>query len=275
MNPQKFLIVGAVGLIVILATSSFLISQYSTVSEDSFETVDDTIPNVSGTIPTANVPGTTSTPFSNTQNPTRENEGIRGPSVVKVGELRSWASDPVPSGVGKISYKFCWGDGTCGYGGTEEFTYADSSQPATVLHAYAKTGDYVITVDVRDEEGSKVTRTFKVKVTPSDSGINIENSSSLNGSVGKYLYVKFIITGNKVSYQWEVSSGSLPPGLVIKGAALPGGECEESDNCPAEDNNYIMLQGTPTKAGTYTFEITVLDGQGKAGVGRFTSVIDN
>jgi len=59
-----------------------------------------------------------------------------------------------------------------------------------------------------------------------------------NGSVGQSYSAHLVATGGVPPYNWSLSSGSLPPGLSVQGQ---------------------QILGTPTKAGTYSFSVTVGD----------------
>ena len=139
------------------------------------------------------------------------------------------------------------------------------------------------------QDGSAVTtvepgafQTITIPLQPVGGGeIKIEARSSLNGTVGQYFSAVFVTSGGIASYRWQVSAGTLPPGLKlldIPPGGVPPSPCyidlEGKTICPPPRvHNTIFLQGTPTQAGTYKFEITVQDSQGNRGSAVFVSII--
>lgn len=209
------------------------------------------------------------TPSQNTQG-TVNVDGITGPPVVRQYEIRSWAADPPPNSRGKVTYRYCWGDGICGYGGTEEFNYADGSRPATTLHVYEETGEYTLRVDARDDTGT-VTRRFKITVVPPITSISIEPQGSLDGKLDAQMWIQLKFRGATAPYHFKLTSGALPPGISLQKPQLSGAPCPPCLPDPPQD--FVYLAGTPTKAGTYTFEIMAYDDAGHVGTRSFTSVI--
>lgn len=109
--------------------------------------------------------------------------------------------------------------------------------------------------------------------------ISVSTRSDLNGAVGKSFQATFYAEGGVPSYSFAVSSGSLPPGLELVRSPLPMAQCAivpsfpERTICPEYKETSIWLQGAPTQAGTYTFELTAKDQQGASGSASFTAVI--
>ena len=62
--------------------------------------------------------------------------------------------------------------------------------------------------------------------------------------------------GGRGPFAWSISSGSFPPGLSLSG-----------------DGRSIQVSGTPTQAGTYTFEVTAIDALGGTATRSYTVVI--
>lgn len=85
--------------------------------------------------------------------------------------------------------------------------------------------------------------------------INVSPSLALPpppvGGVGAPYTDQFTVTGGTSPFVWSISSGSLPPGLVLNSATG-------------------LLSGTPTAAGSYTFTVRVVDASGQAATQSLT-----
>jgi hypothetical protein len=99
--------------------------------------------------------------------------------------------------------------------------------------------------------------------------ISISSSSSLAGTAGQYFGATFGISGGTPPYTWVQSAGVLPPGLQLQSQQVPcGNTYEGAPPCPLSE--IILLAGTPTQAGTYTFAISATDSAGATGKQVFT-----
>jgi hypothetical protein len=98
-------------------------------------------------------------------------------------------------------------------------------------------GEFAVTVQVRDSEGQTASRAFTLTVLLRPS---VLTTSLPNGRVADP-YSATLQASGRAPFRWSVSSGNLPPGLSLN----------------AESG---VLSGTPTLHGTFTFEITVTDG---------------
>ena len=96
---------------------------------------------------------------------------------------------------------------------------------------------HLITMKIKDAKGNTSVKSFTVKVTQND-GITFSPDKLPDGKVGtnyrETLTAK--LSGSSVSPTWSLSSGSLPAGLSLN--ASTG-----------------TITGTPTTAGSYTFEV--------------------
>ncbi len=138
--------------------------------------------------------------------------------------------------------------------------------------------------------------------------ITIRTASGLSGAVGKYFQAAFVAGGGAPPYSWSVSEGALPPGLQLASPpATPPCRIDSSGReiCVYETTatrlpqpttagssigieepviaktrpprpvkqNILWLQGTPTQAGTYKFQLTAKDQNGNKGSGTFVVTV--
>ncbi|MCM3921831.1 putative Ig domain-containing protein [Frankia sp. AiPs1] len=71
------------------------------------------------------------------------------------------------------------------------------------------------------------------------------------GEVGAAYTDQFTVSGGTAPYAWSISSGSLPPGLILNAATG-------------------LLSGTPTTAGSFPFTVRVADASGQAATQSLT-----
>ena len=128
-----------------------------------------------------------------------------------------------------------------------------SGNRLTLAGTPTKAGTYSFTLTVKDSNGNKATKSFTVKV------INpmVINYTFTDGTVGTS-YSDFVtVSGGTAPYTWTYT-GTLPKGLRGTYSA-----------------NKMTLAGTPTKAGAYSFTLTVKDSNGNKATKSFTvKVID-
>ncbi|ABR49921.1 copper amine oxidase domain protein [Alkaliphilus metalliredigens QYMF] len=144
----------------------------------------------------------------------------------------------------------------------------NSVASGSVIPISLNTGNNTITIVVTAENGSIKTYTIIVNRASSNAGGSI-NSSSRDGSSTQNLAIvktnpteaiegiaysySFIATGGGKGYSFKITSGALPEGLTL-----------------SKDG---VISGTPTKAGTYQYTITVTDQNGRVVRHSFTQVI--
>lgn len=98
-------------------------------------------------------------------------------------------------------------------------------------------GSFSFVLQVQDNNGTKVTKTFTIDVS---SPVTITTASLLSWTANSSVAYSQALaaTGGTVPYTWSVTSGALPNGLQI----IAG-----------------VITGTPTTAGTYNFTVTATD----------------
>jgi hypothetical protein len=134
-----------------------------------------------------------------------------------------------------------------GQGGTPPYTFniTSGSVPGLTLNssgAYTgtptQTGTYFITVEVRDANGVRNSRTLQVVIT--GASLTIPAQTLPNGITGVAYSATLQATG-ATGITWSIPSGSLPPGLTL-------------------DPQSGQITGTPTTAGTFNFTASAAAG---------------
>ncbi|MCZ2148812.1 MAG: Ig domain-containing protein [Bryobacterales bacterium] len=113
-------------------------------------------------------------------------------------------------------------------------------------------GTFNFTAQVTDSLQGTASRTFSIQVVASNA-LQILTASLSGGTVGVPYSQQVQATGGAPPYSWSVSVGALPPGLSI-----------------ATVNNFGVISGTPTAAGTFNFTIQVFDSQEHTASRSFT-----
>ncbi|WP_449396272.1 putative Ig domain-containing protein [Devosia riboflavina] len=106
------------------------------------------------------------------------------------------------------------------------------------------------TLVATDANGFSVNRSFTVDVATNQGTAQMPGSLA-DGQVGLVYNGSAASTGGTSPLSYSVTQGSLPPGLTLNTASG-------------------ALEGTPERAGTYLFTITVTDGDGRVNSGQYT-----
>jgi len=114
-------------------------------------------------------------------------------------------------------------------------------------------GTFTFTVQVADSTGRRVSSSFSVTVTPPSLTI-VTGASLPPGTVGMNYSQSFSVVGGTQPYAWSLSSGSVP-GLTF-------------------DANQVVLAGTPTAPGTFTFSLQARDAGGLSATRSFSVTIN-
>ena len=114
-------------------------------------------------------------------------------------------------------------------------------------------GTFAFTIAVTDSAAATTSRNFSVSIAPATAPLLITTSSPLpGGSVGSAYSRTFSSSGGVPGYTWSLTGGALPGGLSLSEG---------------------VLAGTPTAAGTFTFNVTVTDGAAATASKAFSLVI--
>lgn len=103
-------------------------------------------------------------------------------------------------------------------------------------------GTQTFTVEVTDSQVPPQIRTRQLTLTTVDATgfVKLLSRAVPDGRVDTDYSYTFKWTGGTGSFTWSVKKGELPPGLIL-------------------DTQQGILYGTPTSAGTFTFELSVVD----------------
>ncbi len=128
-------------------------------------------------------------------------------------------------------------------GGVPPYTWAASGLPsglglsgATIAGTPAQAGQFSVRVQVTDAFGASSSKTLSLNIAPPPVPLSITTTSLPNGTVGVPYGASFSATGGTAPYVWSVTP--VPPGLSVNGSTLAG---------------------TPSAAGTFSFEVRVTD----------------
>ena len=111
------------------------------------------------------------------------------------------------------------------------------------------TGTTNFTVTVTDNESpTKKTASANLSITISAPTLKVTTTSLPTGVINNTYSATLQASGGVPSYSWQVTAGSLPPGLSLTSTG-----CGSNVNC--------AITGTPTTTGTYNFTVTVTDSE--------------
>ena len=136
---------------------------------------------------------------------------------------------------GQTPYTWTLASGSLPPGMTFSATGVISGMPTTA-------GTYTFSISVTDSQtpAASATKSFSLSVviTP----LTVTSTSPLTSvAVGAAQNIALTATGGKTPYTWTLAKGSLPPGLTLSAAGV--------------------ITGTPTTAGSYSFDVKVTDSQ--------------
>lgn len=210
--------------------------------------------------------------------------GVKGPTGLKAGETGIWTINAFNPGGGSLSYSVVWGDEEIA--AFERGAFAPQVTPfkqtADFSHVYRNLGVYTPTFKVVNDSGLEAGTSISVNVSGeiTQFPITIRNTSSLNGVLGQGFNVSFVAYGGIQPYNWSVLAGTLPSGLSLVEPPLPLSSvapCYVDQTgrsvCPEYPRNSINLQGVPTQAGSFKFDLKAQDQKGSSGTGTFMVVI--
>jgi hypothetical protein len=123
----------------------------------------------------------------------------------------------------------------------------------TISGTPAQIGIFIFSVRLTSQtvNGASVSTSQAYSITIAGPPLTITTTSLPGGTVGALYSQALSATGGTPLYTWQVTGGSLPGGLSLNSAA---------------GNIY----GTPTAAGSFTFQVKVTDSQQASATGSFT-----
>ncbi len=149
-----------------------------------------------------------------------------------------------------------------------------SGEDMVVSGTPTQVGSSTATFTVTDSLQVQTTQTFVFTVQAGDGSIDALAITPEDGygvaTVGKSYRAVFTATGGVRPYAWTLT-GDLPTGVT---RSFPQFNCITTP-CIAPIDLYdsLFLSGTPTKAGTYTFTISVRDASGTTRVQSYSIVV--
>src|SRR3989344_3537695 len=150
-----------------------------------------------------------------------------------------------------------------------------TSDGRSITVSEVNVGAEVTVRGILDEIKNFISQVTEIKLiqstNPPRQMITITGSGNLAGTLAQPFYATFKATGGISSYGFGVTAGSIPPGLSL--AEPPAIYCFTTP-CPQPKEDSIVLQGTPTQAGTYKFTLTAKDQRGNIGNETFVIVIN-
>ncbi|MFV0458314.1 MAG: putative Ig domain-containing protein [Actinomycetales bacterium] len=152
------------------------------------------------------------------------------PATLPAGTLGSAYSQTLTASGGTSPYEFYEYDGRLPTGLTLTTAGLLSGTPTA-------TGSFTFTVDAFDADSFQGSRTYTIAVNPPP--VNITTTSLPAASAGSPYSQAIAAEGGTAPYTYALTSGALPTGVSLSTSGA--------------------LSGTPTAAGSFTFEITATD----------------
>lgn len=133
-------------------------------------------------------------------------------------------------------------------------------------------GTYQLTGSVIGYGSASTTISIIGRTTPQPREIKINSgSSSLSGEINKPYSIIFRASGGELPYKFSVKSGKVPTGMTLQTTT-----CNPANTSIfACTEDIAVLSGTPSEAGTFTYEISATDKAGFSGSNFFTSIINS
>jgi hypothetical protein len=113
-------------------------------------------------------------------------------------------------------------------------------------------GSFAFTLRVTDAASQTATRALTIQVI---AGLSITTTSVPTANTGASYSQQLVATGGTAPYSWTIASGTPPPGLNLNSAGI--------------------LSGTPTTAGSSTFNVQVSDGASRTDTQALTVTVNS
>ena len=161
---------------------------------------------------------------------------LMGPSLVQILYNQSYSTTfPATGGIPP----YAWGMSTIPPGFTFDPTTGTlSGTPAGASYTSPN-------VSVHDSSNPPQTVTYFNFVLEVWGKLVLETTSLPAIATGSSVWLQPLTNGGAAPFQWSVSAGSLPPGMNLT---------------PLQGNATIAITGSPTTAGTYSFTLSISDG---------------
>ena len=120
------------------------------------------------------------------------------------------------------------------------------------------TGEYTFTVKVSDNSTPVKSNTRQYQITIAEAGTLIITTTSLaDGQEGVVYNAALVALGGTLPYNWNISGGNLPDGLVLSAAGVISGNATKKGNF-----NFTVRvsdNATPANTDTQQFSIRIID----------------
>jgi hypothetical protein len=161
---------------------------------------------------------------------------LSGPSIVQILYNQSYSTTfPATGGIPP----YTWGISSLPPG------FAFDSSTGTLSGTPSGASYTSPNVSVHDNSNPPQTATYLNFVLEVWGKLALETTSLPAVATGSTVWLQPLTNGGAAPFQWSVSSGSLPPGMNLN---------------PLQGNATIAITGSPTTAGTYSFTLSISDG---------------
>ncbi len=212
----------------------------STSSTSATFTITDNSNNIGGSTQTVPLSGLSALSISTSSLPSGTINTAYSGSVVAVG--------------GTSPYTWSIASGSLPTGITLDTTTGVISGTPTAVGSYT----FGITVTDSSSSAQSATKTYTVVIAPPT--LVVSTQTLPNGTIGAAYSTSVLASGGTTPYAWSVFSGSLPPGTSLNASSNPAA---------------ILISGTPTATGSYTFTLKVNDSSSpiEAATANYTIII--
>jgi len=168
------------------------------------------------------------------------------PDYLPDGQFRTIYNETITASGGTAPYTYAITEGSLPSG------YTLNSTTGVIYGMTMNSGVYNFRVTATDSNGLTGYRSYSIKICPN---VTISPATLPSGAFGVYYEQVIIAGGGSAPYNFSITSGNLPPGLLLN---ITTG----------------VLYGTPISNGNYVFTISATDSNGCFGTRQYSLTID-